>query len=91
VRTISIILTCAFVVGLVCVAIITQRQDELATLNAEVTALSKSGKHEEALIPARKAFEIAERRYGHQHLEVANALDSLADPSAAPTKSRVRR
>ena len=52
---------------------------ELGALNEKVGLLVAQRKHEEALSPAQRALEIAERLYGPDHGLVVEPLDNLAE------------
>jgi tetratricopeptide (TPR) repeat protein len=48
------------------------------TLNQEVMELYRAGKYDRAIVVAKKALEVAEKRVGPNHPDVATSLHSLA-------------
>jgi Tfp pilus assembly protein PilF len=51
---------------------------EWETLNNEVVSLYKQGRHDRAIVVARKAIQVAEQTVGPNHPSVATGLNNLA-------------
>jgi tetratricopeptide (TPR) repeat protein len=51
---------------------------ELPALHQQVLQLYQAGKYADAIAPARRALQLAERRFGSDHPELVTTLYSLA-------------
>ena len=51
---------------------------EWKTLNSEFMSLFKQGRYDQALVVAKKAFQVAEQAVGPNHPDVATNLNNLA-------------